>query len=49
MEHCLSKTILKSSLGSSTIKDLGLSTVTSSTDITQQLSDEVTSASVTTT
>ena len=37
------------SLGSSTIKDLGLSTVTSSTDITQQLSDEVTSASVTTT
>ena len=37
------------SLGSSTIKDLGLSTVTSSTDITQQVSDEVTSASVTTT
>ena len=37
------------SLGSSTIKDLGLSTVTSSTDITQHLSDEVTSASVTTT
>ena len=37
------------SLGSSTVKDYNLSTVSSSTDITTQVSDSITSASVTTT